>query len=506
MAKCSRCGRKGFFLKVGKDGLCADCSRLVALQEQEKRLQKSIQNLEAKLSDEEKLYQEVLAPLQERAEKEINQSLLEKQAKLDDYLAKIDEKDSVLRKTTEKLERTEKSLATSTNKLQKNRGTMDAIAYAVNAYHNFDCPVGEIDKTVQDAEQVLNDVTVKIQFHCMDVKTLRKQFKKNEKKIETVLSSYEGRYTTKANATIYRLMVIALKAELQNILYSINYGKLDSAVESVKAVTAKYLNIATDGNQSIVPTMKRFIAEIEYYFVEAVKIEYEYFVQKERIKEEQRAIREQMRQEAEERKLLEQQKKQMEKEENKYKTEISNLENQLSSTTEQQKIAQLQARMEELMQQLSAVQSKKDEIVHLQNGKAGYVYIISNLGSFGDSMFKVGMTRRLDPQERINELGNASVPFPFDVHSFIFSDDAVGLENRLHKILHGKRVNKVNLRKEFFHTTLDELENIVAEIDPSAEFKKTMLAEQYYQSLSVDEVPDEIDFSDDDEELIEDVS
>ena len=97
------------------------------------------------------------------------------------------------------------------------------------------------------------------------------------------------------------------------------------------------------------------------------------------------------------------------------------------------------------------------------------------------------MTRRLNPQDRIDELGNASVPFRFDVHSFIFSDDAVGLENRLHTVLNNKRVNKVNMRKEFFYVSIDDLEKIVTDIDPTAECNRTMAAEEYRQSLSTTE-------------------
>lgn len=92
------------------------------------------------------------------------------------------------------------------------------------------------------------------------------------------------------------------------------------------------------------------------------------------------------------------------------------------------------------------------------------------------------MTRRLDPQDRVNELGSASVPFKFDVHSFIFSQDAVELEKKLHDILNNKRLNKVNLRKEFFKVDISELEKLVASIDPTAEFNKTMLAEEFRQS------------------------
>ena len=147
----------------------------------------------------------------------------------------------------------------------------------------------------------------------------------------------------------------------------------------------------------------------------------------------------------------------------------------------------MQARILELQAQLSDVTVKKAEITKLQNGKAGNVYIISNLGSFGEHVFKIGMTRRLNPQDRVNELGDASVPFKFDVHSFIFSDDASGLETQLHKRLDDRRVNKVNLRKEFFDVTIDELEKLVNEICPTAEFTRTMLAEEYRQSLSCSE-------------------
>lgn len=94
--------------------------------------------------------------------------------------------------------------------------------------------------------------------------------------------------------------------------------------------------------------------------------------------------------------------------------------------------------------------------------------------------------RRINPQERIDELGSASVPFKFDVHSFIFSDDAVSLENQLHEILNYNRVNKVNLRKGFFKVSIDELEKLVYSIDPTAEFNKTIVAEEFFQSISSD--------------------
>ncbi|PPS91408.1 GIY-YIG nuclease family protein [Streptomyces sp. MH60] len=91
------------------------------------------------------------------------------------------------------------------------------------------------------------------------------------------------------------------------------------------------------------------------------------------------------------------------------------------------------------------------------NIRAGYVYVISNIGAFGERMVKIGLTRRLDPMDRVNELGDASVPFRFDVHALIFSEDAVGLERRLHQEFEDRRVNRVNLRREFFYTTPTEV-------------------------------------------------
>jgi len=322
----------------------------------------------------------------------------------------------------------------------------------------------------------------------MDVKSLRKAYKENEKQISKLLDQYSSRYTTKANKSIYNLMVIALRAEIQNVLYNLKYEKLEKSIDDVKTISAKYLKIAGEGNQSIAGTLTKFIGEIEYLFINAVKIEYNYYVKKEQARQEQLAIREQMRQEAEERKALEIERKKIAKEEEKYNNEISKIQETIAQTTDQSDLEKLKARILELQEQLGQVIIKKEEITNLQNGKAGTVYVISNLGSFGEDVFKIGMTRRLDPQDRINELGSASVPFKFDVHSFIFSDDAVSLENKMHQILNDRRVNKVNLRKEFFKISIDELETLVEEIDSSAEFNKTMIAEEFRQSISSDEV------------------
>ncbi len=364
-----------------------------------------------------------------------------------------------------------------------------SIDHAINNFFESDAEYSNCRISTRDFEDLeLISPSIILKLHCMDVKDLRKAYKENEKQINSILDKYSARYTTKANKSIYNLMVIALRAELQNILYNLKYEKLDKSIDDVKIVSAKYLKIAGEGNQSIAGTLTKFIGEIEYLFMNAVKIEYNYYVKKEQARQEQLAIKEQMRQEAEERKALEAEKKKIEKEEAKYHSEIEKVQEALNAALSDAEREKLQERILELQSQLSSVIVKKDEIASLQNGKAGNVYIISNLGSFGNDVFKIGMTRRLDPQDRINELGSASVPFKFDVHSFIFSDDAVSLEKELHEHLNNKRLNKVNMRKEFFKVTIEELEDLVMSIDPTAEFNRTMIAEEFYQSLSTDEV------------------
>ncbi len=396
----------------------------------------------------------------------------------------------------------DKQLKTSINKIAKNKELVKAIDYATNNFFNKDvnfnyCKINSSDMDYID--ELVPSVILKL--NSMNVADLRKANNANKKQIEMLLEQYKNRYTTKTNKTIYALMVIALRAELQNILVEMKYEKLEKSIEVLKSVTAKYLSIASDGNQSIASTLTKFIGEIEYLFINAIKIEYNYYVKKEQAKQEQLALKAQMRQEAEERKALEAEKKKIEKEEEKYSGEMSKINEQLNNSSDNKEIELLKKRLLELEVQLSDITIKKEEITNLQNGKAGTVYIISNLGSFGENVFKVGMTRRLEPMDRVNELGDASVPFKFDVHSFIFSDDAVDLETKMHNILNNCRLNKVNRRKEFFNVSIEELEKIVLELQPTAEFNNTMIAEEFRQSLSSsDTYTDDFEIEEDIEE------
>ena len=397
----------------------------------------------------------------------------------------IQEKNDILNDLNESVAKQEKTLNNQRFKVQHLKKYAKEIQKAIDDFHMYEDETTLSQVDIEKYNELLP--TIEIKLNCLNIAELKKEFRENDKKIKDLLKKYESRYKTKANQTIYKLMVIGLSAELQNALYNLKYDKESKSIDYIKEICNKYRSIASSGNQSIANTINKFITELETYFIDAIHIEYKYYVLKEKQKAEQAAIREQMRQEAEERRILEQQKKQVEKEEVKYQNEMDNVKSLIENTTDQAMILKYQNKIKDLEELLKQVEDKKEEIINRQNGKAGNVYVISNLGSFGENVFKVGMTRRLEPLDRIKELSSASVPFSFDVHAMIFSEDAVGLENKLHKILDNYRVNKINLRKEFFKVSLDDIEKIVYEQDPASEFNKTMLAEEYRQSLSIEE-------------------
>ena len=399
---------------------------------------------------------------------------------------------SELGNSIEKLEKNhqvaETKVANQQKKLTRIRELYASIENAIIHFHTADIPISYHRRLTSEELKDLESIapSVMLTLNCMNYQNLRKEFNANQKQIEELFKTYENLYKIKSNQAVYQMIVMALRSELQNVLINLKHDKIEVALVQIKEIVNKYLAITSSWNQHFAGTMRKFLGELEHLFTNTIHIEYEYYVKREQARQEQLAIRQRMHEEAEERRRLKEQEKQVAQEEEKYHNEIAKLELSLASEApDSQRSGDIAARIEQLQHLVVLVDEKRAEIVKLQNGKAGNVYVISNLGSFGAHVFKVGMTRRLNPQERIDELGSASVPFTFDVHCLIFSDDAVDLENELHRRLHEQRLNKVNHRKEFFDISLEELERLVFEIHPAAEFNRTMLAEDYRQSLSI---------------------
>jgi len=214
-------------------------------------------------------------------------------------------------------------------------------------------------------------------------------------------------------------------------------------------------------------------------------LEHEYQTKRQQEKEEMRAIQEELREEEKAKREFEQAQKEAEKEEANYQKALDKARKEIELVTGE-KHDKLQAQIEKLEQELKEAQEKKERALSMaQQTKRGHVYIISNIGSFGENVYKIGMTRRLEPEDRVKELGDASVPFQFDIHAMIYSDEAPTLENELHKAFTNKKVNMLNYRKEFFNVTLDEIEQQVIKIGLAAEFSRLPEAMEYRETLAI---------------------
>lgn len=212
---------------------------------------------------------------------------------------------------------------------------------------------------------------------------------------------------------------------------------------------------------------------------------YEYQAKKQDEKEDERRIREQMREEAKLLKEIEEVKAKVEKEQTHFNKALEKINSQLSQVQTEQERALLEKEKQGIEQKVLELEKDLQDVLNReQNTRADYVYIISNIGSFGEKIYKIGVTRRLDPTERVDELGDASVPFTFDIHAMIFSEDAPALENALHKAFEHGRLNLINRRREFFNVGLDEIEKVVKmNFNKPVDFIKTPEAAQYRESL-----------------------
>lgn len=211
--------------------------------------------------------------------------------------------------------------------------------------------------------------------------------------------------------------------------------------------------------------------------------EYQEKVQAE--KEEQRAIREQMREEEAAQREMEKARQDAEREERRYEDALVKARADAEKAVGDRH-TKLAAQIAELERRLAEARTDKERALsRAQMTKSGHVYVISNIGSFGEDVFKIGMTRRLDPLDRVRELGDASVPFLFDVHAVIYSDDAPALEAKLHRAFAGRRVNKINERREFFRVSLDEIAQVVKTNHGNIEMTRLAEAQEYRKTLAL---------------------
>lgn len=299
-------------------------------------------------------------------------------------------------------------------------------------------------------------------------------------------SKSEGKKQTNQ---LLKLMLRAFNAECDAAIAKVKFSnikvmeaRITKAFEAINglaerqhcALTTEYLN-----------------ARMEELYL---SFEYEEKVQAE--KEEQRRIKEQIREEEKALREIEKAKQQAEDEERRYEAALAKARDEAHAAAGavQEK---LNAQIAALEQKLTEAQANKERAIsRAQLVRSGHVYIISNVGSFGEHVFKIGMTRRLEPMDRVKELGDASVPFEFDVHAIIYSEDAPALENELHKAFTMRRVNRINERKEFFRVSIEEIAELVQKQCGEIQFTRLALAEEFRktQALLKDEQTSSLNF------------
>lgn len=267
-------------------------------------------------------------------------------------------------------------------------------------------------------------------------------------------------------------------------------GESDAAISKVKYSNVHVMKKRIDKSFEMINKLNKrnhaFIVDAYLDLkLEELYLTHEFHEKVQEEKEEQRQIREQMREEERAQKEFEKAKLEAEKEEERARQALEKAKNQLE-TAHGQKLEKLKVQMILLENRLKEAEENNQRATSMaQMTKSGYVYIISNIGSLGKEIYKIGMTRRLEPMDRVRELSSASVPFEFDVHAMIYTENAPGLENQLHKEFHDLRVNKINYRKEFFNVSLEKIRRAVEKLH--GEFKLTKLAEarQYRETIAL---------------------
>jgi len=293
-----------------------------------------------------------------------------------------------------------------------------------------------------------------------------------------VLVSFDGNSSVgkKILAGQVKLLLTAFNIEVDFLIGKVNPSNFPKILERIE-------KLANTLEKSAISLHCGFNIEYIELKMEECRLQYQYSLKRKEEQEEQKLIKEQIREEQRAIKEFEKAVAEAEKEEKLYRNLLDKARKQLDSANEEQRLI-TQQKIDQLEWQLAEAEAKETRAKSMaEQTRKGYVYVISNIGSFGESIYKIGLTRRLEPMDRVKELGDASVPFSFDVHAMVYTDDAPALERALHKKFTHKRVNGVNLRKEFFKTDLESIKDAVNQIaGVEAEFTMTALAEEYYQS------------------------
>lgn len=275
-----------------------------------------------------------------------------------------------------------------------------------------------------------------------------------------------------------KLILRAFNGECDAALSKVSWNNILKMEERIKK---SFDTINSFGNVLNISITQQYLV----LKVDEIRCAYEYEQKKHDEQEEQRRIREEMREEEKAQRELENARIAAEKEESRYQKALEIARQEIEHASGEM-VSRLNEQIRILEEKLTEAHAQKERAIsQAQLTKSGNVYVISNIGSFGEDVYKIGMTRRLDPMDRVRELGDASVPFSFDVHAIIYSDNAPKLEYDLHECFKEQSVNLVNMRKEFFKIPLADIEKCARRLGAKIEFTKIAEAREYRESIAI---------------------
>lgn len=450
----------------------------------------------ASANDENKLLQDRVKELEPYqaiidTEKEIAQKIADSEALIADKMAKLkereDEAENKIKEQNEAMEAIKREHEKHVTELQ------DKYAQGLEVYNALQAEIGNHKDTLN----VLNcgvyephfdfEFSVQYQNEIYGIREQEKRFISSGLAVTGVDIDDESLCDNEVFDAYKKLMLRAFNGECDSFIAEVDWDNV------VKMEQRIYKSLQTI-NKMYAKQHIRIVSEYADLKLKELHLVYEYKRKRHEEKEEQRAIREQMREEEKAQREIEAAMAKAQKEEDTYQKALEKARMEIADAVGE-KQEQLNSQIAELEARLAEAEASKERALSMaQQTKRGHVYVISNIGSFGENIYKIGMTRRLDPMDRIKELGDASVPFPFDVHAIIFSEDAPALETQLHRVFDEKRVNLVNPRKEFYAVSLQEIEDEVHKNDAEIEFTKLAEARDYRESIAIREsqIPQEL--------------
>lgn len=337
-----------------------------------------------------------------------------------------------------------------------------------------------LNNTLIEKYYVFSDYDNVTSSDCKNELLLLKLEEKQLRNVESDIEILTIEVSHKIIERSIRQILRNFNSECDNIMRNISLKNIDVVRNKIqKSFESMNKLYSIDGIN-----LSRKILELK---LKQATLMYTYELKYQQEKDIQQAIKEQMLEEARAEREIQEQKKKIEKDLQQHLGEVNRLMKYIQKTQIDAEKQLYMDKIKELEEKIKTLESDKETVLEREaNATAGFVYIISNIGSFGEDVYKIGMTRRLEPMDRVRELGSASVPFEFDVHAMIFSSDAPDLENTLHKHFADKAVNKVNPRKEFYKVDIDEIEQIVKEnYNDTVQFTKIPIATEYRQSMEL---------------------